>query len=127
MGSDYSGPPDQRPAHEVQLDEYWLDRHPVTNRQFAAFVAATRYVTTAEQVRQGHVFDRSQGDWAKVAGAQWRHPTGSASSIAGRENQPVVQVGWYDAAAYAQWAGKRLPTEAEWEFAARRGWFRTKR
>src|SRR5262249_7041064 len=98
-----------------------IDTHQVTNRQFAAFVAATRYVTVAERTgadgqRIGAaVFDPEQHQWRIYRTADWRHPTGASSSITGHELFPVVQVAYEDAAAYAAWRGRRLPTENEWE------------
>jgi formylglycine-generating enzyme required for sulfatase activity len=154
MGTDLElGWPDEKPAHRVQVDGFWMDQTEVTNAQFAVFVEATGYVTTAEKppvaeeilkqmppgtppppkeklVPGSLVFQPTQGPvdtrdfsqwWHWTPGASWRHPEGPASSIKGREDHPVVQVSWDDAAAYAKWAGKRLPTEAEWEFAARGG------
>ncbi len=144
MGSDESYP-EEGPAHRVAVSGFWIDQCAVTNAEFAAFVAATGYRTVAERpldaadypdadprlltpgsavffmpagpVHLGDIGSR----WAYVPGAEWRHPDGPASSIDGREREPVVQVAFEDAAAYAEWAGKALPTEAEWEFAARGG------
>ena len=123
MGSDYADQLDQRPARAVELHPFWIDPHPVTNRQFTAFVEATGYVTTAERAGRALVFDPAGRRWQLTPGAQWRHPSGPESSLAGRDDHPVVQVSWYDAVAYARSLGGRLPTEAEWEYAARGGLF----
>lgn len=100
------------------LPEFWISKAPVTNTEFARFVEATGYKTTAEQKGGGAVFDPFIG-WREVKGANWRHPEGPGSDIHERMASPVVQVSWFDAMAYAEWSGKRLPTEKEWEKAAR--------
>ncbi|MBN2024121.1 MAG: formylglycine-generating enzyme family protein [Pirellulales bacterium] len=121
MGNDFSDRPDQRPAHDVALDPFWMDAREVTNRQFARFVEATGHVTAAERRGWSEVFDPRRRGWARCAGATWRHPGGPDTTLDNRDDYPVVHVSWHDATAYAQWAGKRLPTEAEWERAARAG------
>lgn len=119
---------DGRPGQAVAVPAFWIDRHEVTNRQFAAFVAATGYRTAAEQEGGSAVFVQPTGPvdlnnagnwWRYRQRADWRHPDGPGSDIAGREDWPVVHVNYQDAAAYARWAGAALPDEAQWERAAR--------
>jgi formylglycine-generating enzyme len=137
--------PEERPVHRVEVDGFWIDRHQVTVAEFRRFVKATAYVTLAERpldaamypdadpgllVPGGLVFHPTPGPvnlnnylnwWSYVPGASWQHPEGPDSTLHGRERHPVTQVAYEDAEAYASWAGKELPTEAEWEFAARGG------
>lgn len=119
MGSN-DGPPYEQPVHTVKLSAFWLDKTEVTVAQFRKFVEATKYVTDAEKFGWSAVFDPAEKEWAKVDGANWRQPMGPNHREA-KDDEPVMQVSWNDAVAFASWAGKRLPTEAEWEYAARGG------
>ena len=142
MGSDRHYP-EEAPAHPVKVSGFWMDRLPVTNAQFRTFVGATGYETAAERAPNSEAYPGADPNllvagslvfrtprertrryhdwWAYLPGADWHHPMGPDTSIQGLDRLPVVHVAFEDAQAYARWAGKSLPTEAQWEFAARGG------
>ena len=115
-----SGLPNERPVFETEVSAFFMDKDLVTVAQFREFVEATGYVTEAEQFGNGIVFDFDQAQWVLLDGVTWAYPNGPEAPAA-EENHPVRQVSWNDAVAYLEWAGKRLPTEIEWEHAARGG------
>jgi formylglycine-generating enzyme len=145
MGTQDDHMPDARPWHRVYVDGFWMDTTEVTNEQFARFVKATGYVTVAERKPRQEDYPQAPPEnlvagsvvfsppdhpvaldnhlrwWSYVGGANWRHPEGPKSDINTRMNHPVVHIAYEDAVAYCKWAGKRLPTEAEFEFASRGG------
>jgi sulfatase modifying factor 1 len=112
------GRPAERPVFSATVDAFWMDIHPVTVAQFRRFVEDTGYTTEAERFGDAGIFDRTQRQWRLVKGAQWRTPLGPSEPPA-PDDHPVTQVSWNDASAFCTWADKRLPTEVEWEHAAR--------
>ena len=140
MGS-FHGYPEEAPARQTRVEDFWIDVHEVTNGQFARFVEATGYITSAERAPDPELYpdlpanvlvpgsasfikldDRPSGQWREwwkfIEGANWRQPKGPGSDIHGMESFPVVHVSYQDAVAYADWVGRELPSEAQWEFAA---------
>jgi len=119
MGSDDSGYSHESPVHMVTLDAYWIDQTEVTNSMFATFAAQAGYQTVAERTGFSFTYNPETAKTETTQGADWQHPFGPDSSLADLNEHPVVHISWSDALAYCEWAGRRLPTEAEWEKAAR--------